>query len=152
MAKLAQALQTEFKTKNLGVIQLYSSATIRSQTKLLSGHLEQIRTSRQPSVEHPVRSRVPRGLSPASEQADSRIAIVGIAGRFPGANTPEELYQLFVGQREGFTKFPAPAELPFKEAIFIPYRGAISEVDYFDHDFWGIKEDEARCESFSLLC
>lgn len=81
-----------------------------------------------------------------SSTRNSEIAIVGIAGRFPGASTPEQLYQLFIERKEGLSHFsePASSPLPFKDAIYVPRRGAIPDVESFNPASWGLKEDEAR--------
>jgi acyl transferase domain-containing protein len=74
------------------------------------------------------------------------VAIIGIAGRFPGASNPDEFYQLLLDQKEALSLFPetsnTSATLP--DTKHVPVRGALLDVNYFDFSHWGIPEDEAR--------
>jgi acyl transferase domain-containing protein len=69
-----------------------------------------------------------------------------MAGRFPGASNPNELFQLFLDKRSGILTFPEATsrQMPFDGAIYVPRRGAIAGVENFDSARWGIKGDEAR--------
>ncbi|MGG8405475.1 beta-ketoacyl synthase N-terminal-like domain-containing protein [Streptomyces sp. 12297] len=39
------------------------------------------------------------------DEPDGRIAIIGMAGRFPGAESPDELWDLLVSGREALSRF-----------------------------------------------
>ncbi|WP_017460533.1 hybrid non-ribosomal peptide synthetase/type I polyketide synthase [Dyella ginsengisoli] len=77
------------------------------------------------------------------------IAIVGMAGRFPGAASVRELWDNLLAGREGITRF-GPGELsPGLPAVqtrhprYVPARGVLSDADRFDAGFFGIASREA---------
>ncbi|MET0400809.1 MAG: beta-ketoacyl synthase N-terminal-like domain-containing protein [Cystobacter sp.] len=78
------------------------------------------------------------------------IAIIGLAGRFPGANSVEELWKLLVEGREGIATFSTEeledgyAGLSDTErARYVPRRGAVEGVEQFDSKFFRLSEAEA---------
>ena len=87
------------------------------------------------------------GTAGADRSAPAPIAIVGMAGRFPGANHPEELWELLAGR--GFAIRPVPAERWDASARLDPARsvqavgGFLEGVREFDADFFGISPREA---------
>jgi acyl transferase domain-containing protein len=78
------------------------------------------------------------------------IAIIGIAGRFPGANSVEELWSLLVEGREGIATF-STNELEGEYATlseadrarYVPRRGIVDGADMFDAKFFRLSEAEA---------
>ena len=78
------------------------------------------------------------------------IAIIGLAGRFPGANSVEELWSLLVEGREGIATFSTD-ELEGEYATlseadrarYVPRRGIVDGVDMFDARFFRLSEAEA---------
>jgi len=82
---------------------------------------------------------------------DEPIAVVGMACRFPGADSPEALWQLVLDGRVAIDEVPAdrwdadhwlgaPGEVG---RIYATRGGFIDEVDQFDPDFFGISAREA---------
>jgi acyl transferase domain-containing protein/glutamate-1-semialdehyde aminotransferase len=80
------------------------------------------------------------------------IAIVGMAGRFPGARTPRELWRNLLLGRETITHFP-PEELEPAGAdemalrldpAYVRARGILEDVDRFDAAFFGFTPKEAE--------
>jgi amino acid adenylation domain-containing protein len=78
------------------------------------------------------------------------VAIVGMAGRFPGAASIDELWQNLLAGRESITRF-APDELsPLvprelrEHPRYVPARGIIAGVERFDAAFFGIPAREAQ--------
>ncbi|MGI5183699.1 SDR family NAD(P)-dependent oxidoreductase [Dactylosporangium sp. CA-152071] len=74
------------------------------------------------------------------------IAIVGMAGRFPGGvNTPEQLWQLLVDGRDAMTSFPDDRgwNLGGGESGYATAGGFIDGVADFDAGFFGISPREA---------
>jgi len=72
------------------------------------------------------------------------VAIVGMAGRFPGADSVDKLWELLQEGREGIQFFTAedldisiPAELR-NHTDYVKARGIIRDVDQFDAAFFGI--------------
>ncbi len=79
----------------------------------------------------------------------SGVAIVGMAGRFPGASNVEEFWANLLAGRESITRFSSedlspqvPAELR-RHPRYVPARGVIADADRFDASFFGISPREA---------
>lgn len=78
--------------------------------------------------------------------AGTDIAIIGIAGRFPGAQTPAQFWRNLVEGRESVSLFPdlPPAQAgAVGGAKYVPARGVIHDVDLFDPAFFGYSPAEA---------
>jgi amino acid adenylation domain-containing protein len=87
-----------------------------------------------------------------SDEPYSGIAIVGIAGRFPGAATVEELWANLVAGRESISFFSDgelvesgldPGELR-RRGQYVAARGILEDADRFDAAFFGIHPKEAE--------
>lgn len=160
VSQVLQGLQKEWPSVKVGIVDLFQHSTISSMAALVAKYQP---ASQLPEVPDPVSvPRLGRGRtkSPAtivdsqgrsspstipSGGRKSEIAIVGISGRFPGASNPDELYRLFRDRKEGISELEGSSGvLPFPGAIYVPRRGAIKDVEYFDPAAWGLKEDEAR--------
>lgn len=85
-------------------------------------------------------------------RSDSEIAVIGIGCRFPGANNPEEYWQLLVNQGNAITE--VPSDRWDVNAFYDPTPGApgkmntrwggfIQAFDRFDANFFGISGREA---------
>src|SRR6188472_3262177 len=75
------------------------------------------------------------------------IAIIGMAGRFPGATSIEEFWKVLVEGRETITTFDRGAlasEEPSGEADYMPRRGVIERPECFDAAFFNIAPREAE--------
>jgi len=67
------------------------------------------------------------------------IAVIGLACRFPGADTPEELWQVLVEGRDTIGEVPAD-----RGGDWQGHKGGfIQGADHFDAGFWGISGREA---------
>ena len=75
------------------------------------------------------------------------IAIVGMAGKFPGANDLTSFWDNLVQGRESITTFER-AELSPEESKddpdYVPRRGIIDKPEWFDATFFGMKPKEAE--------
>lgn len=78
------------------------------------------------------------------------IAVIGMAGRFPGANTINELWELLTEGRETTTFFNED-ELDASISVhtrhdpsYVPARGIIKDADQFDPAFFGINPKLAQ--------
>ncbi|MDH3440769.1 MAG: polyketide synthase, partial [Gammaproteobacteria bacterium] len=78
------------------------------------------------------------------------IAIVGMAGRFPGAENPDELWTLLREGKEGATDFNVN-ELHGSESSslidspsYVRRRGVVAHAEDFDAGFFGVRPLEAR--------
>ncbi|XXZ17164.1 type I polyketide synthase [Sorangium sp. So ce315] len=106
------------------------------------------RTSRWPM--RPARpSRAEEAARPAAGALD--IAIIGLSGRYPGADDVHEFWENLKAGRDGITTIPperwdhrhhaASAIFPGAEAA-PDWGGFVSGVDSFEHEFFHIKDDE----------
>lgn len=80
------------------------------------------------------------------------VAIVGMAGRFPGAANIAALWTLVVGGESGLTLFSdeelrAHGVTPdtLKQANYIKTKGIVDDHEWFDADFFGYTPNEAEC-------
>ena len=87
-----------------------------------------------------------------NEQPYDGIAIIGMAGRFPGAESVEEFWSNLVAGRETISFFTDEelAESGFDVASlkqrgqYVPARGVLNDADCFDAAFFGIHPKEAE--------
>ncbi|MEM9217771.1 MAG: SDR family NAD(P)-dependent oxidoreductase [Cyanobacteria bacterium P01_F01_bin.150] len=82
---------------------------------------------------------------------DTDIAIVAMSGRFPGANTLDAFWQNLQGGVESVSHFSASelqtAGVPANQInhpSYIPAKGILSAIDYFDAHFFGFSAREAE--------
>ncbi|MBO9661972.1 non-ribosomal peptide synthetase/type I polyketide synthase [Dokdonella sp.] len=85
-----------------------------------------------------------------SDAASDGVAIVGMAGRFPGAASVDELWANLLAGRESITRFTpeqlsplVPRELR-EHPRYVPARGVVADADRFDAGFFGISAREAQ--------
>lgn len=77
------------------------------------------------------------------------IAIVGMAGRFPDADSVDALWRNLLAGRESITRFTPDQLSPSIAADlrahprYVPARGVIADADRFDAEFFGIPAREA---------
>ncbi|MEZ5856461.1 MAG: type I polyketide synthase [Hyphomicrobiaceae bacterium] len=87
--------------------------------------------------------------NPSTEIDADAIAVVGMAGRFPGANSPLELWKLVRDKKSAIPKFAAAdLEDTFDEATrsspdFVATRPLLENVDLFDAEFFRMYPKEA---------
>ncbi|MEM9171194.1 MAG: amino acid adenylation domain-containing protein [Pseudomonadota bacterium] len=78
------------------------------------------------------------------------IAVIGMAGRFPGADSVEAFWRMIVDGEEGVTHFAADDIDPDIPAAmrdapnYVRTKGVISDADCFDAAFFGVPPMEAR--------
>ncbi|MCX5202696.1 SDR family NAD(P)-dependent oxidoreductase [Streptomyces sp. NBC_00237] len=103
-----------------------------------------------PAAPGPAVSPVPAApRTPADRDAPSRIAIVGAAGRFPGAPGLDAYWDNLVSGRDSVTDFPvhrygAAYARTVDAADFPKYAGVVDDVDAFDAEFFRITPREAE--------
>ncbi|MEO1327100.1 MAG: aminotransferase class III-fold pyridoxal phosphate-dependent enzyme [Pseudomonadota bacterium] len=88
--------------------------------------------------------------STVNDSAIESIAVVGMAGRLPGASDIDAFWRMIVEGREGITHF-SPDELdpsidPALRANpnYVPAKGLVADAECFDAKFFGISPMEAR--------
>ncbi|WP_461039661.1 amino acid adenylation domain-containing protein [Spirosoma harenae] len=126
----------------LPVTKLYQYPTIASVAAYLQPTKSE--TTGRSSVE------TTKGRIRKSESSDSDIAIIGMAGRFPGANTIDEFWTLLKEGRET-TRFFTDSELDAtissslkNDPLYVKARGIIDQVDQFDPLFFGLSPKVAQ--------
>jgi acyl transferase domain-containing protein/acyl carrier protein len=89
--------------------------------------------------------------SELSQQSELAVAIVGVAGRFPGADSVEELWSNLVNGVESIRRFSADELIAMgvdRDAIaapgYVPVAGTLSNVKEFDAAFFGYSPREAE--------
>ncbi len=91
-----------------------------------------------------------RQVETAKRQGSEPIAIIAMAGRFPGAKDVEALWAMLREGREGITRFdratldPSIPESLRNDPDYVPARGVIDGVEQFDAAFFGIGAPEAE--------
>jgi amino acid adenylation domain-containing protein len=94
------------------------------------------------------RAAVRRRLAPSKTAFD--VAIVGMAGRFPGARDLDELWTNLCEGRETVTFFgrdeldPQVPASDRQDPRYVPARGVLEAADWFDAAFFGISPSEAE--------
>lgn len=89
------------------------------------------------------------GDDPGPDDA-AAVAIVGMAGRFPGAPSVAALWEMLVAGREGIARFTA-AELTaagvdpglLADPGYVPAKGVLADADRFDAAFFGVAPRDA---------
>lgn len=78
---------------------------------------------------------------------DEGYAIVGMAGRFPGADSVDDMWNLLMEQRDGISTGDGSgakdADLNEGE-VFVPRYGSINGLDDFRGSNWNMSDEEAR--------
>lgn len=78
------------------------------------------------------------------ESSNEPIAIIGMHGRFPGANSIHELWQLLKEGKETISFFssdqldPSIPDTNRKDPSYVKARGILADAAYFDASFFGI--------------
>lgn len=89
-------------------------------------------------------------VAATSRHGSEPIAIIAMAGRFPGASDVEALWTMLREGREGITRFDRAALDPsipqslLDDPDYVPARGVIDGVEQFDAAFFGIGAPEAE--------
>ncbi|HEV2621909.1 MAG TPA: amino acid adenylation domain-containing protein [Frateuria sp.] len=93
---------------------------------------------------------VATGMPAREAPADEPIAIVAMAGRFPGAGSVEAFWENLCAGRESITFFdeagldPSIATEERNDPSYVRARGVIEGVEHFDAAFFGIAPREAE--------
>ncbi|KAM5343580.1 hypothetical protein ACJ41O_012117 [Fusarium nematophilum] len=171
--KLHQKLKAAFPSSPVRLVDLFHKSTVNSQALLFSGTetrhtpraLLSQATSAPPSrsktqappssesvsstgsetpVTGPSSSRTSISEPPRPQPSQGAVAIVGMAGRFPGASNVNDFYDLLAQGRSGI-RAPDPATerhvLPGNR--WVSRAGTLDNIEDFDHEFWNLGEDEA---------
>lgn len=136
-ARLAQELQTLYGRK-VPVALIFQYPTIRD----LAGVLGTKETVQQKS-----RATAPVRMTAADD--DDAVAVVGMACRFPGANSIEEYWQMLCRGEEHISffedgKIPADIDTSIRGAEnYVRAKGLLDNVEMFDESFFGFNHQNA---------
>ncbi len=95
-------------------------------------------------------ARMARASASANDVGDDPIAIVAMAGRFPGAADVEAFWRNLCDGRDSITVFrpdeldPAVSDADRTDPAYVSARGVIDGVEQFDAAFFGISPKEAE--------
>ena len=139
--QLIARVQSQFNS-SLRPVQLYQFPTIRTMARWLD---QEARQSHLPNQSPAAVSAPSDGSSPSGD-----IAIVGMVGRFPGANSIEALWQNLSAGVESITVFtqaeldPSEPEDLRHDPHYVPAKGVLQGAEEFDAAFFGITPREAE--------
>ncbi|KAE8758418.1 amino acid adenylation domain-containing protein [Paraburkholderia madseniana] len=80
---------------------------------------------------------------------DERIAVIGMAGRFPGADSVDDLWDILASGRDSVTRFSPAQDDPgitadiVSSEHYVRARGMIKDPDRFDASLFGISPNDA---------
>ncbi|RKH18541.1 amino acid adenylation domain-containing protein, partial [Corallococcus sp. CA041A] len=149
VVRLAARLREELQ-REVPVVWLFEHPTLEGFVQRLERESQQGPGTVQPVPQAP--GHRPREAPKAGESGS--IAIIGMAGRFPGAMTVAEFWSNLRGGVESITRF-APEELEhlsvlpeglelWHQPAFVPAAGVIDGADRFDHAFFDMSMREAQ--------
>lgn len=144
MIQMSSQLEKEFH-QSITVVDLFTYTTIRS----LSTYLEQNKKkdSSVPEVSQDSKEISYKEIEQAGKE---EIAVIGMAGRFPGANTLERFYENIRDGRECisfFTKEELEGEVDsslLDSARYVRAKGVVEGSEYFDARMFGYSDREAE--------
>ena len=128
----------------LPVLKIFEHPTIAALAQFLKGSQADSKCVREAYQRAQTRRRA------AASQTAFDVAIVGAAGRFPGARSLEQLWHNLCEGRETVTFFRRDELDPLvpahdrNDANYIPARGVLEDADLFDAAFFGINPNEAE--------
>jgi len=128
----------------ISVIKIFEYPTIATLAQFLQGRKDELGVVR--SAYERAKARRRAATSPAAFD----VAIIGVAGRFPGAANVDELWRNLCEGRESVTVFrredldPLVPESDRNDPNYIPARGVLEGADLFDAPFFGITPSEAE--------
>lgn len=134
--------------KQLSMVDLFKYPTIQALAHFLEKDEEDDRLFLQQD-DHDERLRLRRRLM--ETLGGVKVAIVGMAGRFPGAETVGEYWQNICDKREGITFF-TPEQLRkagvpdalINHPDYVPAKGALKNISDFDAGFFHFSPREAQ--------
>jgi len=135
-ADLKETLERE-----IALVELFQYPTVGTLARFLAGGAEPAASIDSPAT--------PRRRPPSSSSRE--VAIVGLAGRFPGANNPRALWANIEASREAITFF-SPEEMLaagvspelLANPNYVRAKGILGDVDLFDAELFGLNPREVE--------
>ncbi len=126
--------QLEGHGLKLPIVKLYQHPTIKACASFLEGDAGAIAPSEM--------AKARKAAAGGSKKGD--VAIIGMSGRFPGAENVEQLWKNLLAKKNSISTWTAdeldpsiPAELR-NDPDYVKARGVITDADKFDHGFFGV--------------
>ncbi|MFF3329610.1 SDR family NAD(P)-dependent oxidoreductase [Streptomyces sp. NPDC002888] len=151
MAVDAAARLSEVLGLDVGIGDIFGHPSLERLTTELTGRLSgrtapkpKPTPARRPAARPaPTAAAAEQPASPENTPEADPIAVVGMAGRFPGADSVEEFWSLLEEGRDGVG--PVPADRWDAEALNSPVQGGfLSDIRRFDAGFFDIPAREAE--------
>lgn len=144
--RLHKRISAVYSSSKVTTLDLFHHSTIQSQTRLLCERLNY--STEKPRTEEAYEAA--RGFSgaetaqfdPMKRADDHSLAIIGIAGKFPGANDPDELYENLSQGSSGIRESSLRPWAP-EGCVWVPRAGTLSGIEDFDAEFWKLTREEA---------
>ncbi|MBN2530562.1 MAG: amino acid adenylation domain-containing protein [Deltaproteobacteria bacterium] len=133
--------------KQVKVVKLFQHPTVAALAEALEDTGKGAQAFLDEAFERATRSRIGRFTDDASHDG---VAVVGMAGRFPGARNLNELWANLCNKVESITRFsmdelgPGIEESILNHPNYVPSRGIIEDADKFDAKFFGVSPLEAK--------
>lgn len=159
--RLHKKIKEDHPECGIRMVELFHHSTIASQAQLLRrGTREDIIATATPEDSEISGDRSPDTIQLATPESsptlnsssvtldrdgDRSVAVVGVAGKFPGAEDPDELYENLAKGRSGIRESAskhASKSLP-EGCLWIPRVGSLAGAEDFDHSFWRLTREEA---------
>jgi amino acid adenylation domain-containing protein len=143
-------IQERFKLK-VSVVRLYQYSTIRSMGQYLAKAIQEIPSS--PGSFSQAWEKGGRNTKQDPSQnlpIAAGIAVIGMVGRFPGANSVDELWENLCAGREAITFFEKDEISGIVDPVllddpnYVRAKGVMAGVDLFDAGFFQISAREAE--------
>lgn len=126
--------QLEGHGLKLPIVKLYQHPTVLACAAYLEGDAAAIAPSEM--------AKARKASAGGSKKGD--VAIIGMSGRFPGAENVEQLWKNLLDKKNSISTWTAdeldpsiPAELR-NDPDYVKARGVITDADKFDHAFFGV--------------
>ncbi|EGX94166.1 non-ribosomal peptide synthetase [Cordyceps militaris CM01] len=151
LSALHKELVTLYPAAKISLLDVFYNPTIRRQAQRLSelvGDDGFIPSSSVSDVSAQDVATPGNSTTATSVAADAPLfAIVGMAGRFPGADSVEAMWELLMAQRDGITTSDGAgaesADLAEGE-VFVPRYGSINGLEDFRASDWNMSDEDAQ--------
>ncbi|MBL0044991.1 MAG: amino acid adenylation domain-containing protein [Flavobacteriales bacterium] len=126
--------QLEGHGLKLPIVKLYQHPTIKACAAFLEGDAGAIHPSDM--------AQARKAATGGSKKRD--IAIIGMSGRFPGAENVEQLWKNLLAKKNSISRWtkeeldPSIPEAIKNDPDYVPARGVIADADKFDAGFFGV--------------
>ncbi|MER7004172.1 beta-ketoacyl synthase N-terminal-like domain-containing protein [Dactylosporangium sp. NPDC000555] len=90
-------------------------------------------------------------MTTSGDEVGTAVAVIGMAGRFPGARSVDELWRNLCEGREAVTFFSEAqlraagvADAELRDPAYVPARAVVEDVELFDAEFFGFGVRDAE--------